>query len=205
MRPDSRVSAEYLKAFTQIVQKISAELAGIDPKLLPIRLYVAGGAALHLRTGARLSEDIDGVFSRRVVLRDKLQVPYKDPDGRARLLYLDRSYNETLGLMHEDAFDDSEPVELPGTDARILQVRALSPLDLAVSKLARYSDVDREDISVLARERLIDPDKLRKRAEEALGGYVGNVQSVRTSIDLACNLVRSIQGRGGSGKSARKT
>lgn len=196
MRPDSRVWPEYLRAFTTIMQRISAELAGIDRKLLPIRLHVAGGAALHMRTGARLTEDIDGVFSRRVVLRDDIQVAYKDPDGRARLLYLDRNYNDSLGLMHENAYDDSEPLELPGTDPRILEVRTLSPVDLAVSKLARFNDLDREDIAVLARENLIDAETLRKRAEEALRGYVGNTESVRTSIDLACNLVRTIQGRG---------
>jgi hypothetical protein len=91
VRPDRRASREYLQAFAEIVQKITAQLAGIDRKLLPVRLYVAGGAALHLRTGARISEDIDAVFSRRVVLKDDLQVAYKGPDGRARLLYLDRN------------------------------------------------------------------------------------------------------------------
>lgn len=196
MRPDRRAWDEYLRAFTQIIQTITAQLGKIERKLLPIRLYVAGGAALHLRTGARLTEDIDAVFSRRVVLKEDIQAAYRDPDGRARLLYLDRAYNDTLGLMHEDAYDDSEPVELPGTDPRILEVRALSPVDLAVSKLARFGDQDREDIELLAREKLIDAPGLRKRAEEALKGYVGNVEAVRTSIDLACSLVAAVQSRG---------
>lgn len=199
MRPDSRVSDEYLKAFTQVVQKVSAQLGSIDPALLPIRLYVAGGAALHLRTGARLSEDIDGAFSRRVLLDGDIKAAYRDPDGRARLLYLDRNYNDTLGLMHENAYEDSEPVELPGTDPRILEVRVLSPLDLAVSKLSRFDDRDREDIAVLARDKLIDAGALRKRAEEAVGGYVGRVDALRTSIDLACQLVKAIQAGGARG------
>lgn len=196
MRPDRRAWDEYLRAFTQIIQTITAQLGKIERKLLPIRLYVAGGAALHLRTGARLTEDIDAVFSRRVVLKEDIQAAYRDPDGRARLLYLGRACNDTLGLMHEDAYDDSEPVELPGTDPRILEVRALSPVDLAVSKLARFGDQDREDIELLAREKLIDAPGLRKRAEEALKGYVGNVEAVRTSIDLACSLVAAVQSRG---------
>jgi hypothetical protein len=196
LQPDRRAWDEYLKAFTEIIGKITAQLGKVDRRLLPIRLYVAGGAALHLRTGARLTEDIDAVFSRRVVLKDDIQAAYRDPDGRARLLYLDRNYNDSLGLMHEDAYDDSEPVELPGTDPRILEVRALSPVDLAVSKLARFGDQDREDIELLAREKLIDAPRLRKRAEEALKGYVGDVDAVRTSIDLACNLVAAVQGRG---------
>jgi hypothetical protein len=193
VRPDRRASREYLQAFAEIVQKITAQLAGIDRKLLPVRLYVAGGAALHLRTGARISEDIDAVFSRRVVLKDDLQVAYKGPDGRARLLYLDRNYNDTLGLMHEDAYDDSERLELPGTDPGILEVRVLAPVDLAVSKLSRFGDTDREDIEILAREKLIDARGLRNRAEEALKGYVGDLDAVRTSIELASNLVDAVQ------------
>jgi hypothetical protein len=195
LRPDRRASEEYLKALTRIVQKISAQLRNIDPAHLPIRLYVAGGAALHLLTGARLSEDIDGVFSRRVLLDGDIKAAYRDADGRARLLYLDRNYNDTLGLLHERAYADSEPVELPDTDPRVLEVRVLAPVDLAVSKLSRFDERDREDIAVLAREKLIDAETLRKRAEEAMAGYVGNLDALRTSIDLACRMVKDVQRR----------
>jgi hypothetical protein len=195
LRPDRRAWAGYLEAFTQIVQRIAAQLAKADPRHLPVRLYVAGGAALHLRTGSRLTEDVDAVFSRRVILGGELQVAYKAPDGRGRLLYLDRNYNDTLGLMHERAYEEAEPLELAGTDARILEVRVLRPADLAVSKLSRFDDRDREDIEVLAREKLIDARSLRKRAEEALAGYVGDAASIRASVDLACSLVDSVQKR----------
>lgn len=195
MRPDRRAWGGYVEAFARIVERIAGQLEKADRKHLPIRLYVAGGAAMHLRTGSRLTEDIDAVFSRRVLLDDELQVAYKAPDGRARLLYLDRNYNDTLGLMHERAYDDAEPLELTGTDARVLEVRLLRPVDLAVSKLSRFDEGDREDIEVLAREKLIDARSLRKRAEEALAGYVGDPGTVRTSIELACSLVDSMQKR----------
>lgn len=191
MRPDSRALPAYVEALTRILLKIAARLGGVNPRHLPVRLYVAGGAALHLRTGSRITEDIDAVFSQRVLLGDDLEASYRDPDGRARVLYLDRNYNDTLGLMHENAYRDSEPLDLPGLDRRLLDVRALTPVDLAVSKLARYSGQDREDIAVLAREGLITAKGLRVRAEEALGGYVGNTGAVQTAIDLACQLIES--------------
>ncbi len=193
MRPDKRANPAYLEAFARVVAKIAARLKDVDKKQLPIKLTIAGGAALYLRTGSRVSVDIDGVFSRRVVIDDDLEASYKDSDGRARVLYLDRNYNDTLGLMHEDAHEDAERVDLPGNDGSIVEVRVLTPLDLAVSKLARFSDQDREDIEVLAREKLIDAKSLRRRAEEALGGYVGDLASVRTSIELACNVVDAVQ------------
>lgn len=191
MRPDPRALPAYIEALTRIIQKVVATLDGVNPERLPIKLYVAGGAALHLRTGSRVTEDVDAVFSQRVLLGDGLEVSYRDADGRARLLYLDRNYNDTLGLMHDRAYQDSDRVELPGLDYKVIEVRALSPLDLAVSKLARYSDQDREDIEFLAREGLIDAKTLRTRAEQALGAYVGNVKSVQMSIDLACKLVEA--------------
>ncbi|HSD53046.1 MAG TPA: DUF6036 family nucleotidyltransferase [Burkholderiales bacterium] len=163
-------------------------LAGAPKRALPVAMYVAGGAALHFYTGARISEDIDAVFSHRVALPDDLEVAYLDADGQARLLYFDRQYNDTFGLVHAAAHDDSLPLLLEGLDPRVLDVRLLAPVDLAVSKIARLSDQDREDIAALARAGLVKPPALRRRAEEALGGYVGDIDRVRTSIDIACRI-----------------
>lgn len=190
MKPHRAVRAEYLKAFAEIVSRVTAAIGTDEPTADgPIRMYVAGGAALHLLTGARVSEDVDATFSRRILLRDDVEVSYRDVDGRARLLYLDRNYNDTLGLLHEDAYKASIPVSIPGVDAKTIEVRLLTPLDLAVTKLARFSEVDRTDIETMARAGLIDAATLRGRATEALQGYVGDLASIRTSIDIACRLV----------------
>ena len=193
MKPDRKVREEYLQAFARIVSRIARKLARTRPGALPIRMYVAGGAALHLMTGARVSEDIDAVFSRRLVLNEELQVSYRDADGRARLLYLDRNYNDSLGLLHEDAYKDSRAVDIPGIDASVIEVRALAPVDLAVTKLARFSEQDRTDIELMAKGGLVDSGSLRKRATQALGGYVGDLDGVRTSIEVACRLIDSIR------------
>lgn len=161
-------------------------------------MYVAGGAAMHFYTGERVSQDIDAVFSRRIALPEDLEVSYRDADGAARLLYFDRQYNDSFGLMHEDAHDDSVALELEGIDARILEVRLLSPLDLAVSKIGRLADHDRDDIVSLARHKLITTRALRKRAEQAMGGYVGDLVRLRNSIDIACRLVEDVAHRAGA-------
>ena len=160
---------------------------------LPIAMYVAGGAAQLFYTGARVSEDIDASFSRRILLPDNLEVAYVDADGAARMLYFDRQYNESFALLHEDVHDDSLPVKIDGVDSAILDVRAFAPVDLAVSKIARFADHDQDDIRALARAGLIMADEVRERAEQALGNYVGNLASVKTSIRLACALVRENQ------------
>jgi hypothetical protein len=180
---------EYKKAFNKIILRIQEALKGSQRGDTPIRMYIAGGAALHWLTGARVTEDIDATFSKRIIFSEEIEVTYRDPDGHARLMYLDRNYNDTLGLLHEDAHGDSKPIDIPGLDKNLIDVRVLSPVDLAVTKIARLEDQDREDIQLLARNRLIDSAAVRQRAEEALGGYVGNVASVRASIDIACRLI----------------
>ena len=195
MRPDSKARAEYVEAFRQIVVRIAAILEQVPDSALPIQMYVAGGAALHFYTGERVSRDIDAVFSRRIALPDDLDIAYRDADGAARLLYFDRQYNDTLSLMHEDAHDDSIPLSLDGIDAGVLDVRLLAPLDLAVSKLSRFAERDRSDIASLARHQHISSAGLRQRAQEALAGYVGDIERVRGSIELACRVVEDIEGR----------
>ena len=196
MTPKIKAQDAYLKAFTEVLSRIQQTLKGSGSDVSPIRMYVAGGAALHLLTGARVSEDVDAVFSKRVLFNEEIEVSYRDPDGRARLLYLDRNYNDTLGLLHENAHKDSQAVAFAGIDKKLIDVRVLSPIDLAVSKLSRFADQDREDILLLAKEGLIDAAALRKRAEQALAGYVGDLNSVRNSIDIACRLIESARPSG---------
>jgi hypothetical protein len=199
MRPDPNARPEYIAAFRQLVNRIGGSLAGLPKRTLPIRMYVAGGAALHMYTGERVSRDIDATFSHRIALPENLEVAYRDADGAAQLLYFDRQYNDMFGLLHEDAQDDSVPLAIEGIDPGILEVRLLSALDLALSKLGRYSSQDRDDIAALARHKLINSSKLRRRAEEALVGYIGDTTRVQGSIDLAVRIVADIEARSGKG------
>jgi len=188
------VAADYADAVRQLLLRVQSVLGGSDEGVQartggPVRMVLAGGAALAWHTGARVTEDVDATFSHRILFADDIEVAYRDVDGAARMIYLDRNYNDTLGLMHEDAYAESMPVAVTGIDPALLDVRVLTPVDLAVSKIARLSDQDREDIVLLARAGLIDAAGVRHRAEEALGGYVGNVESVRNAIAIACRLI----------------
>jgi len=197
VRPDPAVRADYVDAFSKLAARIADALHDVPKTQLPVKMYVAGGAALHFYTGERVSRDVDAVFSRRVALPADLEIAYRDADGAARLLYFDRQYSDTLSLMHEDAHDDALALTLDGVDARMLEIRLLTPLDLAVSKLSRFSDQDRSDIESLARHRRIRSADVRRRANEALAAYVGSTERVRGSIDLACRIIDDMQLRRG--------
>lgn len=188
--PPLRPDPEYLKAFARIMARLERALGPKRPAK-PVIVGVAGGAAMHFYTGARFSNDIDAKLFARVMLDPReLQVAYRGQDGHARLLYFDTQYNDSFALLHANAYDDARPIAVEGVDPRRLEVRLLTPLDLGVSKLARFSEQDQDDIRALARAGLIDAIALRRRAEAALPDYVGNLDRIRTSIDVACRLIR---------------
>jgi len=195
MRPDSPARREYVDAFVEIARRIAESLKGLPKKALPVHMYVAGGAALHFHTGERITQDIDAAFSKRIALPDKLEVSYRDADGAAQLLYLDRQYSDTLALIHEDAHRDSEPLALPGLEPNVLDVRLLTPTDLAVTKIGRFTSQDRDDIAALARRGLVRSALLRTRAEEAVDNFVGDTTRLRGNIETACRIVADVETR----------
>ena len=89
----------------------------------------------------------------------------------------------------------AQPLALPGVDPGVLDVRLLSPLDLAVSKLGRFAGHDRDDIAALARHGLIEAVSLRQRAQAALTAYVGDTARVQNTIDIACRIVDNTRPR----------
>lgn len=192
--PELRTDPAYLKAFAEIMKRIEQSL-GRNAAGKPVVVCVAGGAALHLYTGSRVSKDIEAKVMARFLPPSNLEVSYRDSDGHPRVLYFDTQYNDTYRLLHEAAYDDAVPIAVPGIDPAKLEVRLLSPIDLAVSKLSRYETHDQEDICALARARLIEADTLRQRAEEALPGYIGDTRRVKSSIALAEKLVMKCAAR----------
>jgi hypothetical protein len=75
-----------------------------------------------------------------------------------------------------------------GIDPGVLDVRILKPVDLAVSKLGRFSEQDRADIAALARRGLVQGTDLERRAREALDIYVGDTQRLRGNIARAVEI-----------------
>jgi hypothetical protein len=198
-RPDPR----FLEAFAEILRRIGASLKNHAGMAVPV--YIAGGAATHLYTGARFSKDIDArIGLDRYIPPGNLEVSYVDPEGLPRTLYFDTSYNESFALLHENVHEDSIRVHVEGVDPRVLDVRVFSPVDLAVSKLSRFETHDQEDIEALARAGLIDSKSVRRRAEEALPGHVGGVDRIKGSIALACKLIDRARGDAGQARKPRK-
>jgi len=156
----------------------------------PVNVYLAGGMAVHLYTGSRVTTDVDAEFGGRVYLPNDLMVEVTLEDGTQQVVYLDTHYNSTFALMHEDYLDDSIPVDL-GMDQ--IRVHVLAPVDLAVSKIARFADNDKDDIAALVRLGLTGADEIEQRATSALAGYIGGQAMLKLNLRDAVALARGVE------------
>jgi Nucleotidyltransferase of unknown function (DUF6036) len=131
----------------------------------PMNVYLAGGMAVHLYTANRVTSDVDAEFGGRVLIPSDLVVDVTLEDGARETIYFDTNYNSTFALIHEDYLQDSIPLEM-GIDK--IRLHVLSPLDLAVSKIARFETRDQQDIAELVRRGLTTADDIEQRATSDL-------------------------------------
>jgi hypothetical protein len=183
------------KAYPELSQALSQMLDQMDASIRkgsyegsPIIMYLAGGMAVNYYCGTRYTEDVDAFYDRRVRVGPCV-VSYRHKDGNPSFLYLDNNYNPTFGLLHEHHDRDAVEWSGIGNEKRRLHLYVLSPVDLAVTKISRYSPQDREDILALASLGLFSADQLRNRSIEALVDYVGDHAPVMTSIELICRQI----------------
>lgn len=189
-----------MKAFPELTGALRTILDRMDASLReggytgePIKMYLAGGLAVNYYCGTRYTEDVDASFSRRFVLPKNLTVNYQRPDGTEAFIYFDHNYNTSFALLHDDFECDSREWVGIGNEGRKVELRVLSPLDLALSKIDRLSPRDREDILALASERCFTDRQLRTRALEAVANFIGNKDTLLGSLELICQEVGRLQ------------
>lgn len=168
--------------FAQLEQRLSLST--------PVNVYLAGGMAVHLYTASRVTTDVDAEFGCRLHIPSDVMVEVTLEDGTQQVVYLDTNYNSTFALMHEDYLDDAIPVDLGMSQIRLY---VLSPVDLAVSKIARLADNDKNDIAALVRLGLTSADEIEQRASEAVGGFVGGQAMLRLNLRDAVALAREVE------------
>lgn len=179
---DTALAAGLRELFRQLEERLSLRS--------PVNVYLAGGMAVHLYTASRVTTDVDAEFGSRVFIPSDLIVNVTLEDGTEQAVYFDTNYNSSFALMHEDYRDAALALDL-GTAH--IKLHVLSPLDLAVSKIARFADNDKEDIAALVRLGLTTADEIEHRATSALGGYVGGLAMLRLNLRDALALARQVE------------
>lgn len=177
-------------ALAEGLKELFKQLEGRLALHSPVNVYLAGGMAVHLYTANRVTSDVDAEFGARVFIPSDLVVEVALEDGTRTAVHFDTNYNSTFALMHEDYTDDAIPLDMGLEHIRLY---VLSPLDLAVSKIARFADNDKDDIAALVRLGLTNADEIERRATSALAGYVGGQSMLKLNLQDAVVLAREIE------------
>jgi len=175
------------EAVIALFEKIATEsLDGYEPKE-PIPVYIAGGTAVYLYTGARVSEDLDAIMNARVMIPENLKIGWYDPQGKRHNLIFDKTYNDTLGPLNENYPDRAKSF---GQVDKKLTISLLAPIDIIISKLGRFQDHDRTDIIELVARFDIAEKEFRTLSDEVLVTYMGNTKPLQHNIEEVCELLR---------------
>jgi hypothetical protein len=156
----------------EIPQPWGAFLSDLDARLTEaIELVCGGGFVMSLQYGlARPTADVDVVEARpRPLVAQLLTLAGRaSPLHRTHGVYLDLVTVSTC----PDGYEDRLTEMFPGV-LRWLRFFALDPYDLALSKLDRNAERDREDVYHLARTVPLDLDALEKRYKDEMWPYLG--------------------------------
>lgn len=167
-------------------EKLSERLGQLK---VPLHAYLAGGIAVNYHTGHRMSDDVDVKWSHRVAIPPDMQLfeaaDPADPND-VRVITVDSGFSDVLGSFPPD-WEKRSPLIAEVGDIRI---HVMDPVDLAVSKVSRFQDRDRDDIRELAAQGLIDIEKFSERMEEALEFYVGDTTFIRYNLQDALEVIR---------------
>ncbi len=183
---------ELTQAMSVMLDRIDAIIRESGYQGEAVEMFLAGGMAVHYHCGTRYTDDVDATFSRRLLLPyQELIISYLRETGEQSSIYLDPTYNDTFALLHPDHRESCVEWEGIGNEKRLIHLLVFCPLDLAVSKLSRFSPNDQADILALAQQRYFTSLQLQARADEALGHYVGdtrwihlNLEQISQEIDL---------------------
>jgi hypothetical protein len=179
------------EALREVVDKIDASVRSGGYHGEPIKMYLAGGLAVHYYTRARYTHDIDASFSQRLILPYKELIANFTVNGERSVLFFDQNYNPSFALLHPDYQADAKEWQGLGNETRVVKLHVLAPVDLATSKLLRFSEQDRLDIDAFAQAGLVTAPALRARANQALDYYIGNKESLLLNVATACRDVEN--------------
>jgi hypothetical protein len=184
------LSVAIAELFSKIREKIDEEYPSLPAG--QVKAYIFGGAAIHIYTNARYSKDVDAQLDARIPLETSdFVVSYTHDDGRNFFLTLDGNFNDALTMVHPDYQDDAIPL-LTEPDSPIWVYLPL-PVDLAISKVVRFQEVDREDIRILAERGLITESEFTERVEEAKLSWPLTLRFTQYNILDAKKIIRNAQ------------
>ena len=171
-----------MKPLDEPLDTLHRLLQDARPKIdRPIEIILIGGAAALLSQAVdRITEDIDILASSKTVsiLQKAGALKFPIQPVADSFLCLHPDYRKACKYVRELSFPPK------------IRVYRLSPLDLAISKLSRFQQVDVEDIEAILRKEKIDRKTLIRRYATARAYYT-NPKDTDFNLRL---LIRKVYG-----------
>ena len=160
-----------------------------------LKVYLFGGCAVHIHTGARTSNDVDAELKKlnplacpQIVIKP---VFFKNEQGLRKGLFFDGNFDTSLASL--DPCYEDRAIFLYTTQSQLVSLYLVSAVDLAVSKLGRLETNDRADIQVLYQQGLFSEQEFIDTANEALSYYPVRPDKLSFNIRQALDLIREGQ------------
>lgn len=179
-----------LEAFDEVAEEVELNIENAMPG--SCRAYVFGGAAIHIYTNARGSNDIDAEIqaSKKLDLEDIIII-YVDENGDQQSVYMDANFSTGIsGMLAEDYEECAVP--LMTDESASLHVYLISPLHLAVHKLDRLAEDDQNDIVALAKAGRITSDELLDKGMEVASYGIGLQSRLEGNVNYMVNQLREM-------------
>ena len=192
---NSPITIAILKLFQELENYVSK-----NHKNLPngaVKAFIFGGCAFHIHTNARGSNDIDAEIQAIqqlkkhdiVLFLENNDVEYLDDNNLETNLEFDRSFNTSLASVDPDYPERAIPLVANS----IVEVYLVSGLDLAISKLARLSDRDIEDIKELYLNGKFSLEALKKSANNA-EMYYATPEQLHSNVQYIVSILSELRG-----------
>ncbi len=183
-------------SFLRIFDAIARRLSQIELRQFPDaklragtnNAYICGGiAAMYWGVSSRMSLDLDMFMSHTIHIPPEVAAFYEDKNGDRVAVMFDQTFRPEFTLLHED-YDQRAQIL---AESETVRVFVLSPEDLVLTKLSRYSQRDRSDIQELISADIVcDADLVYRLGMEAINtSYIGDPVNVTYALREACQRI----------------
>ena len=168
----------FTNAIYEIIRKVDEHNKALN-LAEKVVLYLAGGAAVHFYTNMRVSDDVDVIMEPfRPAIPEYLEAIWTDENDEKKTLVFDYNYNPTLGLLQEDFDYRAQKIKTIGN----IDIHVLHPIDLVITKIARFAANDEQDIEALVKVKAFNINEFERLATDAINVTPG-FESARHSIE----------------------
>ena len=172
-----------------------------DNKLI-INVYISGGSAMSFYNPTRetLGLDMEVKSQNKKVLIPSLELNHADIIlPHMQKLYIDSVFHPQFYIMSKDYISNAIPIDIfkyEKDNIVIIKPHILSPLDLILSKLTRWSATDQNDVYSLIENHFVIKEQLKDEIELVLAsatiGYIDNANKLNNNINECLDMFKNV-------------